>query len=292
MAWTDVFAAGLGYLGSREADKRQTEQSRLDREAEDRRTNLLIDQSKKSRPFESAFAKVTEEGLLTQPGGESSAEAQKKRAFGDIGRADKYNALSAAGPTGRLTKDQADAFIADQTRDYRTATIDPLIDQLTKQNIRQFGGLQHSDQRRSAYEDLQPLLAQLETLGGGKHQRAFDLLNQQERERTSALRNELALNLPQAPGPGFISMPPASSAQNVIANTPIAAGVAPASPFASGAAAGQNLFAQLQMEASAEASERQTNKLIEALYGRQLPNQYAQQGAITVTPNTTSATFS
>jgi hypothetical protein len=260
MALLDTLVGG--FFDWKAADKvsdAQQKSAQLDREAADRRASQLIDlEREKSGSFFD-----TSGGVETQAGAPAALRARSNLATGDIQRADKINALTAAGPTGTLTKDQADAIIQDELQDFRTATVDPLIDQLTKQNTRQFGGLNASNQQRAAFDDLQPLLAQLETLGGGRGRKSLDLVNQQEAARIANLRNEMNLYGLQAPAPGFAMNPATSNAAAYVAQTPIGANV----PNVSGAApyvAGSNVIAQYQQQ---QAQQENSRLLIELMRG-------------------------
>jgi len=225
-----------------------------------------------AQDFETDFVSAAG-GKAFQPGGQSAAKARTQMAENDYTNAIERGLLQKQGvPYQFRTPNDARAIIEADAAATKEATIDPLIDQLTKQNIRQFGGLNASNQQERALFDLQPYLKSLEQNIG---QDTFALYNQDRQAAEASLANQLNLLAPQVSNVPYMANP-ISTGQGAgiagLAQSPIPAPVSSVS----------NLAALSGVVSGGAADKRQELLLAELL------RQIGDQPAPSVNPRTSS----
>ena len=258
MSVWDAVGAGLDYWSSREANKAQQKSAELDRQAADARANRLVDlEREKSGSFFD-----TSGGVSTQPGAPAARLARSNLATGDIGRADKLNALTAAGPNFQLpTLADAQSVIAKDTAAQRKNVVDPALRNFALQQQRKSGADLNNPALLGQYaKNLQELQGSLRLDEGTG---ALNLFNKQRQGDIANFANEMGLYGLQAPAPGFAMNPATSNAAAYLAQSPIGGNVPDVGGVALPAAA-SNALAQFQQR---QAQQENSKLLIELMRG-------------------------
>jgi hypothetical protein len=268
----DLVGAGANWLAGRDASKSQTDANQATIAGQAANQEKSLQAFTGSTPF-SKTERTPEGGFNVSfgPAGEAAAEARRKRAVGDIARADIFNRTATAAPTfGSIGA--AKDYLSRDTNRARANFMDQ-INRVTQRDKQMSQGVPSTNDLGRLAGKLAPAFRQFETADID----ALDVFNRQETTDRAKAADIQNLNRPQAPAPGFTDKTPGNIASQAIYSTPPPATI-PDMSGAVGYKAVGNYLTDLRNQDRATAANKayydQQNKLMNAIYAnRQLPNE-------------------
>jgi hypothetical protein len=260
MSILNAIGAGLDFMASKDINEANQKRDAANIQATKEREGAL---RRDVNNFGTDFSTSTDaSGVrnLAQRGGGDAATAREAATFGDVGRINNINDLTANfSPTVNSLED-ARGIIGRDRELQQSSILEPGLNKLAEANKRQFGGLNNSGASIPFMDRLKELF---DSTRIGGEQDAINLFQGSGQNDLSNLQQAIAANALHAPAPGFQGE--AGSAAPFIAQTPVAQAQFSDVGGAAGALAGSNLFAQLAQQQAGRDAQNNQLALIRAL---------------------------